>query len=363
MKKLMFIMGTRPEVIKLAPVVFCAQNLSDHFQTIVVSTSQHREMLDQMLETFQLKLDYDLNLMKPNQDIGGFASLALQKLNDLMHEAKPDLVIVQGDTSTTLMGALAAHYHHIPVAHIEAGLRTNDKKQPFPEEMNRRLTGQIADYHFAPTEKARENLLREGIPAETIWVTGNTGIDALFLTLEGFPRSLAQGKKRNLLVTTHRRENLEGPMRAICHALVELLEKNPDLSVTFPVHLSPRVRETVFSILKNHERVNLIEPLSYREFVKAMDESYLILTDSGGVQEEAPSLGKPVLVLRDKTERPEGVDLGSLRLVGTDGNRIVQETQKLLDNQLDYDQMAQARNPYGDGTASKKILEILKERV
>ena len=359
--KILIVMGTRPEVIKLAPVVIGARNRPDEFETVVVTTSQHREMLDQMLETFQIAVDFDLDIMKPNQDLRHVTTAALNGLHDVIGEVKPDWVIVQGDTTTTFSGALSAFYHQVSVAHIEAGLRTYDKLQPFPEEINRRLTTQIADMHFAPTTLSRDNLLREGVSEELIRVTGNTGIDALFLTLGSEPGEtkpdLARG--RRLLVTAHRRENHGEPMAGICRAVLRLVDEFPDLHALYPVHLSPRVRDVVFPLLGNHPRVELGEPLEYREFVKEMSRAHVILTDSGGIQEEAPSLGKPVLVMRETTERPEGIDAGTVRLVGTDEDRIYAETARLLRDETAYREMAQARNPYGDGQATERILSVL----
>ncbi|MGB5285656.1 MAG: UDP-N-acetylglucosamine 2-epimerase (non-hydrolyzing) [Polyangiales bacterium] len=358
--KLLIVMGTRPEVIKLAPVVIGARNRPDEFETVVVATSQHREMLDQMLKTFQIEVDFDLDIMKPNQDLRHVTSAALNGLHDVIGEVKPDWVIVQGDTTTTFTGALAAFYHQVRVAHVEAGLRTYDKRHPFPEEINRRMTGQIADAHFAPTTLSRDNLLREGVSEDAISVTGNTGIDALFLTLESTPeQTKAPTATRRLLVTAHRRENHGEPMERICRAVLRLVDDFPDLHAYYPVHLSPRVRDVVLPLLGNHPRVELGEPLEYREFVQEMNSAHIILTDSGGIQEEAPSLGKPVLVMRETTERPEGIDAGTVRLVGTDEDRIYSETARLLSDEAAYKEMAQARNPYGDGKATARILSVL----
>ena len=358
--KILIVMGTRPEVIKLAPVVIGARNRPDEFETVVVATSQHREMLDQMLRTFQIEVDFDLDIMKPNQDLRHVTTAALNGLHDVIGEVKPDWVVVQGDTTTTFTGALAAFYHQIRVAHVEAGLRTYDKRHPFPEEINRRMTGQIADAHFAPTTLSRDNLLREGVSADTISVTGNTGIDALFLTLGSAPDpATAPSGNRRLLVTAHRRENHGEPMERICRAVLRLVDDFPDLHGFYPVHLSPKVRDVVLPLLGNHPRVELGEPLEYREFVQEMNRSHIILTDSGGIQEEAPSLGKPVLVMRETTERPEGIDAGTVRLVGTDEDRIYSETARLLSDDAAYEEMAQARNPYGDGKATERILAVL----
>ncbi len=360
--KIMIVMGTRPEVIKLAPVVIGARKRPDEFETVVVATSQHREMLDQMLQTFQIEVDFDLDIMKPNQDLRHVTTAALNGLHDVIGEVKPDWVIVQGDTTTTFSGALSAFYHQVSVAHVEAGLRTYDKRQPFPEEINRRLTSQIADAHFAPTTLSRENLLREGVSDDAIWVTGNTGIDALFLILgeKAGAEATSQQQARRLLVTAHRRENHGEPMKRICRAVLRLVDEFPDLHAHYPVHLSPRVRDVVMPLLGSHPRVELGEPLEYREFVEEMNRAYIILTDSGGIQEEAPSLGKPVLVMRETTERPEGIEAGTVKLVGTDEDRIYSEAARLLSDEAAYQEMAQARNPYGDGHATGRILAALK---
>ena len=363
-KRILVVMGTRPEVIKLAPVVIGARNRPDEFETLVVTTSQHREMLDQMLDTFQIGVDFDLDIMKPNQDLRDVTTAALHGLHDVIGRVQPDWVIVQGDTTTTFTGALAAFYHQVSVAHVEAGLRTYDKRQPFPEEINRRLTTQIADAHFAPTTLSRENLLREGVSEDVIWVTGNTGIDALFLTLGVDARKSTADSAggRRLLVTAHRRENHGEPMERICRAILRLIDEFPDLHALYPVHLSPKVRDVVFPLLGNHPRIELGAPLEYREFVEEMNRADIILTDSGGIQEEAPSLGKPVLVMRETTERPEGISAGTVRLVGTDEARIYSETARLLNDQDAYEEMAQARNPYGDGRATERILSALASR-
>lgn len=359
--RILIVMGTRPEVIKLAPVVIAARARPDEFDTFVVTTGQHREMLQQMLAVFQIAVDFDLDIMKPGQDLPYITTAALNGLHEVIGQVKPDWVVVQGDTTTTLAGALAAFYQQVPVAHVEAGLRTYDKRHPFPEEMNRRVTTQIADAHFAPTTLARERLLREGVSEEDIWTTGNTGIDALFLVLGSraaeTPPKLA--RERRLLLTAHRRENQGEPMRQICRAVLRLVAEFSDLRVIYPVHLSPAVRDTVFPLLGDHPRIELVEPLEYRGFVEEMGRAHLILTDSGGIQEEAPSLGKPVLVMRETTERPEGVETGTARLIGTDEERIYSEAASLLSDDAAYQEMAQARNPYGDGRASERILATL----
>ncbi len=366
-KKLMVIIGTRPEAVKLAPVIFAARARPDRFQITVVRTSQHKEMLDQMMKVFDIDADIDLDIMQSNQDLVHVTNASLRGLYDAMQLQRPDWVIVQGDTTTTFAGALAAFYHKIPVAHVEAGLRTGDRYQPFPEEINRNLTARLAEMHFPPTEGAKQNLLREGIDPSRILVTGNTSIDALFWVLERAEKSKAKfdqlnkkaNKPRNILVTAHRRENHGEPIGEVCRALLEILDRYPDVEVTFPVHLSPRVRETVMPLLGQHPRVALMEPLDYEEFVFAMDKATLILTDSGGVQEEAPSLGKPVLVLRENTERPEAAAVGAAILVGTNRTRIVNAVSNLLDNQEAYNAMSQVINPFGDGHAAERILDAL----
>jgi UDP-N-acetylglucosamine 2-epimerase (non-hydrolysing) len=359
-RRLMFVIGTRPEAIKLAPVVLAARARDEDFEPLVVTTSQHREMLDPMLAEFEIAVDRDLDIMEPDQDLTQVTTRALEGLSEAVAELRPDCVIVQGDTTTTFTGALAAFYHKVSVAHVEAGLRTWDRFRPSPEELNRRLTSQLTDYHFAPTDAACRNLISEGVDASHVWVTGNTAIDALFLTLERTRSSRAERPgERLLLVTAHRRENHGEPMERICRAILELVDDFTDLRVLFPVHLSPRVRATVFARLDRHPRVQLVEPLDYGAFVLAMDRAELILTDSGGVQEEAPSLGKPVLVLRETTERPEAVEAGTARLVGTDVATIVAEATRLLSDAEHHRGMSRAINPYGDGKAAGRILEVL----
>jgi UDP-N-acetylglucosamine 2-epimerase (non-hydrolysing) len=362
-KKLLFVIGTRPEAIKLAPLILRGRARPQDFTVQVVLTGQHRQMLDQMLAEFGIAPDVDLDIMKPDQNLCQVTTAALDGLFRVYADLKPDAVVVQGDTSTTLAGALAAFYRQIPVAHVEAGLRTYDKLQPFPEEVNRCVTTQIADYHFAPTTSSRDNLLREGVAAGRIWVTGNTAIDALLITLEkaGARGALPPAGGRILLVTAHRRENHGAPMEQICDAISQLLQRYPDLKAVIPVHLSPRVREIILPRFSAHPRVQLTEPMGYSEFVLAMSRAHLILTDSGGVQEEAPSLGKPVLVLRDTTERPEAMQAGTAILVGADARRIVTECARLLDDQAHYDRMARTANPYGDGNAATKILDTLRD--
>lgn len=358
-KRILVVMGTRPEAIKLAPLILTARADAERFEVLAVRTSQHREMLDQVVTYFDLPILADLHVMRKDQDLTHVTTAALEGLQRVIADVRPDIVVVQGDTTTSFVGALAAFYENVPVAHVEAGLRTYDKRAPFPEEVYRRLTSVIADYHFAPTETARLNLLKENVPAEMIWVTGNTAIDALFLTLAKATPAATLPSAPTLLLTTHRRENHGEPMQRICEAVLILLQGFPDLRVVCPVHLSPRVRQVVGPMLGSHPRVSLIEPLGYEDFVLAMNSAHIILSDSGGVQEEAPALGKPVLVLRDSTERPEAVEAGTARLVGTEVAAIVSACQELLTDAEAYRAMAQARNPFGDGHASEQILDIL----
>jgi UDP-N-acetylglucosamine 2-epimerase (non-hydrolysing) len=359
-KRILVVMGTRPEAIKLAPLILKANADPERFEVLAVRTSQHREMLDQVVTYFDLPILADLNIMRKDQNLAHVTMAALGGLQRVIAKARPDVVVVQGDTTTSFVGALAGFYENIPVAHVEAGLRTYDKRAPFPEEVYRRLTSVIADYHFAPTETSRYNLLKENVPAETIWVTGNTAIDALFLTLaKAAPEPVRRTAAQTLLLTTHRRENHGEPMQRICEAILILLQGFPNLRVVCPVHLSPRVRQVVGPMLGSHPRVSLIEPLGYEQFVLAMNGAHIILSDSGGVQEEAPALGKPVLVLRDTTERPEAVEAGTARLVGTEVDSIVSACKELLTDPEAYRAMAQARNPFGDGHASEQILDVL----
>ena len=369
MKKVMLIFGTRPEAIKMCPVVKEIDKHKD-LQPLVCVTAQHREMLDQVLKLFQVVPDYDLNIMKAGQTLYDITARVLTGLQTVLQEAKPDLVLVHGDTTTTFAAALAAYYMQIPVGHVEAGLRTNNKYSPYPEEMNRRLTGSLCDWHFAPTALARENLLKENVNPESILVTGNTVIDALQMTVQkefAFQdkdlQKVLQSGKRLLLMTTHRRENLGEPLRQVYRALKEVLRSHEDVQVVFPVHKNPAVRKVVEAELAGMDRVLLTEPLDYEPFANLMSHAYLILTDSGGIQEEAPSLGKPVLVVRDTTERPEAVAAGTVKLVGTDFDKVLTEMNNLLDDKSAYQKMAEAVNPYGDGLASqrivKKILEII----
>lgn len=361
--KVMVIFGTRPEAIKMAPVVKELQKVED-IHTVVTVTAQHREMLDQVLDLFDIHPDYDLNLMETRQDLFSVTSGALTGLKEVLEKEHPDLVIVHGDTTTTLAASLAAFYMRIPVAHVEAGLRTRNKYSPFPEEMNRTLTGRLAELHFAPTDTSRENLLAEATAEFKIWVTGNTVIDALLSTIKtdyefGPEFAGIDMSKRLLLVTTHRRENWGERMREIYRALLELVEEFPDIAVVFPVHKNPVVRDIVEEMLQGKPRIHLLEPLDYEPFAHLMNASYLVITDSGGMQEEAPALGKPVLVLRDTTERPEAVTAGTVKLVGTNRRIIYEETKKLLTDPREYEKMARAINPYGDGKAARRIVREL----
>ncbi|KJS85476.1 MAG: UDP-N-acetylglucosamine 2-epimerase [Peptococcaceae bacterium BICA1-8] len=365
--KVMSIFGTRPEAIKMAPLVK-ALEIEKGFKSCVVVTAQHREMLDQVLNLFKIIPQYDLNIMQSGQSLYDITCRALKGLEEILEQEKPQIVLVHGDTTTTLAASLAAYYKKITVGHVEAGLRSGDSYSPFPEEMNRKLTGGIAALHFAPTQTAKDNLLREGVSEDSIYVTGNTVIDALLATVkEDFEftnpqlKAIDFSQKRVLLVTTHRRENLGQPMENIFKALALLHEQFEDIEIIFPVHKNPAVREIAYSILTGHERIHLIEPLDYEPFANLMARSYLILTDSGGLQEEAPALGKPVLVLRENTERPEAVVAGTVALVGTNIESIFETSKGLLVNKDLYGKMAQAVNPYGDGKACLRIIDSLKD--
>jgi UDP-N-acetylglucosamine 2-epimerase (non-hydrolysing) len=363
--KVMAIFGTRPEAIKMAPVIKELHKVKD-IETIVAVSAQHREMLDQVLNLFDIKPDYDLNLMKEKQDLYSITTGVLNGFKEIMEKEKPHLVLVHGDTTTTFAAALAAFYQKIPVGHVEAGLRTRNKYSPFPEEINRTLTGRLTELHFAPTDVSRENLLAESTAAFKIWVTGNTVIDALLTTVKpgykfGTELNEINFNNRILLVTTHRRENWGEGMRNIYRALIDLAEEFHDVEVVFPVHKNPIVRDIAVEMLKGRERFHLIEPLDYEPFANLMNASYLILTDSGGMQEEAPSLGKPVLVLRDTTERPEALQAGTVKLVGTNQQKIYDEARLLLSDRNEYEKMARSINPYGDGKASKRIVNIIKD--
>ena len=360
---LLVVFGTRPEAIKLAPLIL---KLRQQFKVKICVTGQHREMLDQVLKIFQIKPDFDFNLMKPNQNLASLTSGVLEAVHGVLEKEHFDWVIVQGDTTTSMAAAIAAFYKKVSIAHVEAGLRTWKKLSPFPEEINRQLTSRLADLHFAPTEKNRHSLIQESISPEKIFVTGNTVIDALQWVLKNIPEPawdlpFHPSDKRMILVTGHRRENFGEGFQNICKAIKKLAVKNPNVEFVYPVHLNPNVQKPVKTLLANQDNIHLIEPLDYQKFIHFMNRSYFILTDSGGVQEEAPSIGKPVLVMRDTTERPEAVEAGTVTLVGTDQNEIVKNIQKLIDNEKLYQSMAFSHNPYGDGTASEKISKIFQK--
>jgi UDP-N-acetylglucosamine 2-epimerase (non-hydrolysing) len=356
------VFGTRPEAIKLAPVIAALRTQAPVIRTRVAVTAQHREMLDQVLSLYGIRPDHDLNLMRPRQSLTHITTRSLERVGRLIEAERPDLALVQGDTTTTFAAALAAFYRRVAVGHVEAGLRTYDKHRPFPEEMNRCLTSHLADWHYAPTKSAREALIREGIPASRIRVTGNTVIDAVLamaakpLTRSPVPGWRPDRSRRLLLVTAHRRENFGEPLKEICRALLALADRYPDVDVIYPVHLNPSVRGPVRSLLGKNPRIHLTPPLGYHPFVALMKQATLILTDSGGIQEEAPSLGKPVLVLREVTERPEAVEAGTVRVVGPFSKRIVSAARELLDDPRAYRRMARRVNPYGDGKASARIM-------
>lgn len=367
--KVMTIFGTRPEAIKMAPLVKELEKNSDKIESIVCVTAQHREMLDQVLRIFDITPDFDLDIMHERQTLVNIVTRALEGLDNIMKQVKPDIVLVHGDTSTTFVGSLAAYYNQIMLGHVEAGLRTFDKYFPFPEEINRRITGVIADMHFAPTKRNEENLLRENTPSENIYITGNTVIDALNTTVradyefsdEGL-KNLEWDTKKVIVMTAHRRENLGDPLKNICRAVRRIVDDNPDVQVVYPVHLNPAVREVAFDILGGHDRIKLIDPVNADELHNAIKRGYLVLTDSGGLQEEAPSLGKPVLVLRNETERPEAVEAGTVKIAGVDEDTIYNMTKELITNSDEYNKMAHAVNPYGDGHASERIVKAIIER-
>lgn len=375
MKKILIVFGTRPEAIKMAPLVKEFQKDRLNFDTKVCVTAQHRQMLDQVLEFFQIKPDYDLDIMKPGQDLSDVTSNILLNIKPVLERFKPSIVLVHGDTATTFAASLAAFYQKIKIGHVEAGLRTGDLYSPWPEEANRMLTSVLTDYHFSPTEASKNNLINEGIKSSNIIVTGNTVIDALKLVVQKIEKDQALRStlentiaksgfdglnSKFILVTAHRRENFGQGFLNICRALRQLAEKNTDINILYPVHLNPNVRDPVNKILSNIHNIKLVEPFQYEEFVYLMSKSYLILTDSGGIQEEAPSLGKPVLVMRDTTERPEAVSAGTVKLIGSNKENIVKEVQALLDNEEKYIAMSRANNPYGDGQSSSKILQAIK---
>ena len=379
LKKILIVFGTRPEAIKMAPLIKEFEKYKNDFNVKICVTAQHRSMLDQVLDIFNIHVDYDLNIMKHNQDLYDVTSKVLLKMRNVLRKINPELVLVQGDTTTTFATSLASFYEKIPIGHIEAGLRTGNIYSPWPEEMNRKLTNCIARYHFPPTEISKKNLLDEGVVSQRLFVTGNTVIDALFMIIEKIKNdkklaksivkeikqkgyNVSNGKKL-ILVTGHRRENFGEGFINICEALREIAIKYKDFDILYPVHLNPNVQKPVFKILSDLKNVFLIEPIDYLPFVYLMSNSYIIITDSGGIQEEAPSLGKPVLVMRDTTERPEAVDAGTVKIVGTDKHRIVKETGLLIENQKIYNEMSMAHNPYGDGKACQRILKILKREL
>lgn len=382
MKKVMLVFGTRPEAIKMAPLVKEFKKNTADFETIVCVTGQHREMLDQVLQIFEIQPDYDLNIMKQGQDLYDVTARVLTGMRDVLKEAKPNVVLVHGDTTTSTAAALAAFYQQIPVGHVEAGLRTHNIYSPWPEEMNRLLTGRIANYHFSPTPLSRQNLLDEGVKEEKIHVTGNTVIDALYWVVDkikndkaldsdlkevlakaGYDVKRLQGGRKLVLITGHRRENFGDGFIHMCHAIKDLTQKYPEVDFVYPMHLNPNVRKPIHEVfgenLSNLGNMFFIEPLEYLSFVYLMEKSTIVLTDSGGIQEEAPGLGKPVLVMRDTTERPEALDAGTVKLVGTDYDRIMEEVSTLLDDERAYEAMSQAVNPYGDGLACERIVKAL----
>ncbi|MEM4360081.1 MAG: UDP-N-acetylglucosamine 2-epimerase (non-hydrolyzing) [Candidatus Bilamarchaeaceae archaeon] len=371
MKKVLTVFGTRPEAIKLAPVILELKKYPDIESRICV-TAQHREMLDQVLNLFGIKPDIDLNLMRPNQTLGEITANVVKKMEDVIDKEKPDMILIQGDTTTVMATALAAFYKRVHVGHVEAGLRSGDIFSPYPEEMNRRMVSMVASLHFAPTKKAFEALIKENVPEENIFLTGNTVIDALLL-ITGRPEPVEAGELikrahgsgnnsngRIILVTAHRRENFGERFENICRAIRRLVERNKDVAVIYPVHMNPNVRRPVTKILKDLDRVILTEPVTYDVLAHIMKKAYFVMTDSGGIQEEAPSLGKPVLVMREETERPEGIEAGTARLVGTDENKILSEAERLLYDKTAYEKMARAVNPYGDGHAAERIVEIIR---
>ncbi|RGW32159.1 non-hydrolyzing UDP-N-acetylglucosamine 2-epimerase [Bacteroides stercoris] len=385
MKKIMLVFGTRPEAIKMAPLVKEFQKNTKDFKTLVCVTGQHREMLDQVLHIFSIKPDYDLNIMKQGQDLYDVTSRVLLGMRDVLKKVQPDVVLVHGDTTTSTAAALAAFYQQIPVGHVEAGLRTHNIYSPWPEEMNRQITGRIATYHFAPTSLSKQNLLAENIKEEAVTVTGNTVIDALYMVVDkikndkeldaeledtlktsGYDIKRLKNGKKLVLITGHRRENFGDGFMSMCRAIQTLTKKYPDVDFVYPMHLNPNVRKPIHEIwgedLSNLCNMFFIEPLEYLSFVYLMEKSSIVLTDSGGIQEEAPGLGKPVLVMRDTTERPEALKAGTVKLVGTDYDKIVTEVSSLLDNQMYYDEMSKAVNPYGDGKACERIVGLLIEK-
>jgi UDP-N-acetylglucosamine 2-epimerase (non-hydrolysing) len=360
--RILSIFGTRPEAIKMAPVVKELEKHSNSVDSIVCVTGQHREMLDQVLSLFEIEPQIDLNLMEPNQALASLTARAMTGLTEIIVDVKPDVILLQGDTTTAMVTSLASFYQKVPVGHVEAGLRTYDKYSPFPEEINRRLISVSATYNFAPTQTAVDALIAEGFKESSIFLTGNTVIDALLMTVKKkctLDFNFLNSGRKLILVTAHRRENFGKPFVDMCKALKEIANRNTDVEIVYPVHLNPNVRRVVNEVLPNKERIHLIEPMEYRKFVHLMNHSYIILTDSGGIQEEAPALGKPVLVMRNETERPEAIEYGTAKLVGTRTQKIVDETEKLLYDEQEYEKMANAISPFGDGHASEKIVKIL----
>lgn len=365
--KVMTVFGTRPEAIKMAPIILAMQQRPADFTPVTVVTAQHREMLDQVLEIFKITPDYDLNIMRPNQTLSGITTRVLEHLDQVLDEVHPDIVLVHGDTTTTFAASVSAFYHRTLLGHVEAGLRTWQKYSPYPEEMNRQLTDILSDLYFAPTDLSRQNLLKQAHPDQDIYVTGNTAIDALKQTVDANYHHAVldqvQPGHRLILLTMHRRENQGAPMHAVLHAIRQEVDAHPDVEVIYPVHLSPAVQSVAHAELDGNDRIHLIDPLDVVDFHNLAARSYLIMTDSGGVQEEAPSLNKPVLVLRDTTERPEGVTSGTLKLVGTDPQRVTAALEELLTDQAAYQRMADAKNPYGDGHAADRILQAIQEKI
>jgi UDP-N-acetylglucosamine 2-epimerase (non-hydrolysing) len=367
--KVLTVFGTRPEGIKMAPIIKKMEDEND-IENIVCITAQHREMLDQVLNIFQIEPDYDLNIFKPGQTLTEITTRALEGLEKVIVEAKPDILLVQGDTTTVFAGALAAFYQKVKIGHVEAGLRSGNMYSPYPEEGNRKLTGVITNFHFAPTERNKENLLKEGYPLDRIFITGNTVIDALFHVVkenyvfeEEILNSIDYENKRVILMTSHRRENIGKPMENIFEAIKDIAIKYDDVEVVFPIHLNPNVRKIAYRVFDGVENIHLIEPLEYQSFTNLMAKSYIVVTDSGGLQEEAPSLGKPVFVVREETERPEGIKAGTAKLVGTNKDNIFKELDNILSNNEEYNKMANAVNPYGDGKASERIVNIILENL
>lgn len=362
-RKILIIFGTRPEAIKIAPVLKELQRHKTKFKSIVCVTSQHKQMLNQVLSLFDIRPDINLNLMRENQNLNSLTAKTIRTLNKVILETKPDLILVQGDTTTATVAALAGFYQRVPIGHIEAGLRTNDRYNPFPEEINRRIISVVSTCHFAPTRKAVEVLLREGITKRNVFLTGNTVVDALRMIIKKKPQINLDLQFLNspklILVTAHRRESFGGPLENICNALKEIVRRNPNVEIIYPVHMNPNVRKVVYKILNNRNRIHLISPLRYHEFIYLLHRCYLVLTDSGGVQEEAPAFGKPVLVMRKRTERPEGVEAGVAKVIGTDIKDIIRATELLLRNKTIYTKMSKAISPYGDGKAASKIIKIL----